>query len=251
MHRTFHQLAASQSYRRMNSFIDEFQYFNTMEVSVTDTKLIVIGKVWELVLPGSSVTGRWNHGSSKQGCSNRYRRQRISRRQAVVESERPKSSGSNVLAIISLLISAVSLAVTVIFNFFWHPEDLRMHVQMGNTEAVGKGPITVSFLFTNLASQAVAIEKIALAQMSGPKAKVEDCSWWGVSGRLDQISQHPSLPTRGTLYSGAPLSYYRPTKIVVDGKESGFEPSVIAANSVRLIVASFSPDPLNVTSDGP
>jgi hypothetical protein len=88
-------------------------------------------------------------------------------------SESSKSENSNTLVVISLVISAISLGVTIVFNFFWHSEDLRMHVQVANTETVGKGQITASFLFTNMASQAVAVEKIALAQMSGPLAKVE------------------------------------------------------------------------------
>ena len=126
-----------------------------------------------------------------------------------------------------------------------------MDVQVTSAEAVGKGPITVSFLFTNLGSQAAAIEKIAIAQMSGPKAKIEDCTWWGVTGRLEQINQHPSLPSKGSMYSGAPLSYCRPTKLILDGKETGVEPSVVPANSVRLIIASFNPDPVHIASEGP
>jgi hypothetical protein len=45
----------------------------------------------------------------------------------MMSSGNSKSASSTVLALISLVISAISLGVTIFFNFFWHPEDLRMH----------------------------------------------------------------------------------------------------------------------------
>jgi hypothetical protein len=158
------------------------------------------------------------------------------------------------LAALSILVAITSLCATVYFNFFWHPESLRVYFRLPDPGEIGSNHLRANFFFINSGKEASLIEDIWLiavaanspARASGSELSLCKNPFLYTPDFLALLP--PNLPRRVQEQNGTVSSYLVPTSLYVDGTQTSFPSIAVEGGKMRFVSAVFEPEAMEWTT---
>jgi hypothetical protein len=150
-----------------------------------------------------------------------------------------------VVSVLSLLVSTLA----IYFSSFAAPEDLTVAIRPQGLEQISTDTLNVTFVFTNLGKQAVAIERVVLIQIHKAASGVEDGERWQKIIPL-AIDGFQPLTRLEDVIEGGVMTYRNATSAVFNNDEIKSTSLLVEPKSVAVLTATFNPRPVDILKEG-